>query len=183
MHWLATLKPKMAKDMKSFLGTMLYYWKFIDSYANYCSLLSPSTSKKAPREVQWMSEMEEAFHCFKSKLSNVTVLCVPSSADTLTLHTDASSLGVGAVLLVLREGKEVPTAFFSRQLIGVEKNYSTTEKEALPILAAVNHFLPLPYGKKFTVVTDHKPLTALMSSKTLKQAIAGLSVEIIRTLS
>ena len=55
--------------------------------------------------MQWMSEMEEAFHCLKSKLSNVTVLCVPSSTDTLTLHTDTSDLGVGAVLSVLREGK------------------------------------------------------------------------------
>ena len=91
---------------------MSCYRKFIDGYANYSSLLSPSTSKK---EVQWTSEMEKAFHCLKSKLSNVTVLCVPSSADTLTLHTDASGLGVGTVLSVLREGKEVPTAFFSRR--------------------------------------------------------------------
>ena len=74
-----------------------------------------------------MSEMEEAFHCLKSNLSNVTLLCVPSSADTLTLHTGVSGLGVGAVLLVMREGKEVPTAFFSRQLRGAEKNYLTTE--------------------------------------------------------
>ena len=161
------IKLKSAKDMRSFLCTMSYYWKFIDGYANYSSLLSPSTSKKAPREVQWTSEMEEAFHCLKSKLSNVTVLCVLSSADSLMLHTDASGLGVGAVLSALREGKEVLTAFFSRQLRGAEKNYSTTEWEALAIVAAVNHFLPLLYGKKFTVVTDHKPLTALMSSRTL----------------
>ena len=92
--------------------------------------------------------MEEAFHCLKSKLPNVTVLCVPSSADTLTLHTDTSDLGVDAVLLALREGKEVPTAFFSRQLRGAEKNYSTTEWEALAIVAAVNYFLPLLYGNK-----------------------------------
>ena len=49
------IKPKTAKDMRSFLGTMSYYRKFIDGYANYSSLLSPSMSKKAPREVQWMS--------------------------------------------------------------------------------------------------------------------------------
>ena len=117
--------------------------------------------------------MEEAFHCLKSKLFNVTVLCVPSSADTLTLHTDVSGLGVSAVLSVLREGKEVLMAFFSRKLRGAEKNYSTTEWEALAIVAAVNHFLPLLYGKKFTVVTDHKPLTALMSSKTLNKRLQG----------
>ena len=134
------IKPKTAKDMRSLLGTMSYYRKFIDGYANYSSLSSPSTSKKAPREVQRTSEMEEAFHYLKSKLSNVTVLCVPSSTDTLTLHTDASGLGVGGVLSVLREGKEVPRAFFSCQLRGAGENYSTTEWKALAIVAAQ----PLP---------------------------------------
>ena len=48
----------------------------------------------------------------------------------------------------------------------------------MAIVAAVNHFLPLLYGKKFTVVTDHKPLTALMSSKTLNKRLQGWALKL-----
>ena len=174
----AYIKPKTAKDMHSFLGTMSYYRKFINGYANYSALLSPSTSKKAPRDVQWTPEMEDAFYQLKSKLSNVTILCVPSRTDTFILHTDASGLGVGAVLSIQRKGKEIPTAFFSRQLRDAERNYSTTEWEALAIVTAIHHFLPLLYGNRFTVVTDHKPLTSLMTSRTLNKRLHGWALKL-----
>ena len=115
---------------------------------------------------------------FKSKFSNVTILCVPSHTDTFILHTDASSLGVGEVLSIQQKGKEIPTAFFSRQLRGAERNYSTTEWEALAIVTAIHHFLPLLYGNRFTVVTDHKPLTSLMTSRTLNKRLHGWALKL-----
>ena len=86
------------------------------------------------------------------------MLCVPSSADTLTLHTDASGLGVGAVLTALRGGKEVPTAFFSRQLRGAEKNYSTTEWESLAIVGSGR--LAVPQHRVEALAGYIKPKTA-----------------------
>ena len=106
-------------------------------------------------------------------------MCVPNNTDSLTLHTDASGLGVGAVLSVMtRNGKELTTAFFSWQLRGAEKRYTTTEWETLTIVAAVQNFLPLLYGRHFTVVTDHKPLTSLMTSTTLNKRLKGWALRL-----
>ena len=56
-------------------------------------------------------------------------------------------------------------AFFSKQLRCAEKRYSATELEALAVVAAVDHFLPYLYGRSFQVITDHKALEQLMTSK------------------
>ena len=152
----AYIKPKMAKDMRSFLGTMSYYRKFINGYANYSALLSPSTSKKAPRDVQWTPEMEDAFHQLKSKLSNVTILCV------LRIQTPSYYIRMLPAWELEQfcqfSGKERRS--LQLFLAGAERNYSTTEWEALVIVTAIHHFLPLLYGNRFTMVTDHKPLTS-----------------------
>lgn len=90
------------------------------------------------------------------------VLCVPSREDVFVLCTDASKCGIGACLHVVRDGVELPVAFYSRQLRGAEHNYSTSEKEALAIVAAVYHFSVYLIGGNVTIFTDHSPCTALL---------------------
>ena len=63
------------------------------------------------------------------------MLTIPDSNDIFTLHTDASLLGLGGVLNVVRTGEELPVAYCARQLRGAETNYSATELEALAVLA------------------------------------------------
>ena len=81
------------------------------------------------------------------------------------MTTDASGEGVGAVLSQGEIGKDFPIAFASRSLNKAERNYSTTEKELLAIVWGVRYFRPYLYGTKFTIVTDHKPLTWIVSVK------------------
>ena len=131
------IRPVSKKQLRSFLGMMSYYRRFIFNFANYSSVLSPATSKSAPSVVDWSSSMLDAFNFLKGALVSVTVLTIPSQEDCFSLHTDASGLGVGATLNVVREGVEFPVGFYSKQLQGAEKNYSATELEALAIYKAI----------------------------------------------
>ena len=72
---------------------------------------------------------------------------------------------MGAFLSQGEIGKDYPIAFASRSLNKAERNYSTTEKELLAIVWGVCYFRPYLYGTKFTIVTDHKPLTWIVSVK------------------
>ena len=89
------------------------------------------------------------------------------SGDKLILHTDASMLGLGAVLSVERKGEELPVAYFSKRLTAAEKNYSASELEYLAVVKAVDHYAIHLLGQEFTVITDHRALTALRDSHKL----------------
>ena len=81
------------------------------------------------------------------------------------LTTDASNDGAGAVLSQGQIGKDLPTAYASCSFNKAEKNYSTVEKDLAAIVWGVKHFRPYLYGRKFKIVSDHKPLTWIMSVK------------------
>ena len=107
----------------------------------------------------------------------VVAVAVPTAL--YMLHTDVSGRGVGGVLNVLRDGEELPVAYYSRQLKGAEVRYSATELEALAVVSAIEHFLPYLYGRSFKVVTDHQALTSLMSSRTLNRHLQGFALKLM----
>ena len=94
-------------------------------------------------------------------------LTLPRSGDKLTLHTDASMLGLGAVLSVERKGEEPPVTYFSKRLTAAEKNYNASELECLVVVKAVDHYAIHLLGQEFTVITDHRALTAVRDSQKL----------------
>ena len=113
--------------------------------------------------------MLAAFRELKCSLCYRVMLHVPAISDVFVVHTDASGLGLGGVLNVIRNGNTLPVSFFSTQLRDAERRYSATKLEAQAVLATVSHFYYYLYGTHFTVVTDHRPLTFLFTSKTLTE--------------
>ncbi len=95
-------KPVTKKQMRACLGTFSYYREFIPGFADYSTLLSPSTSLTAPHKVNWTVEMDAAFGKLKHLLSNAVVLFVPQRDDDLVIYTDASGGGIGGCLHVCR---------------------------------------------------------------------------------
>lgn len=93
------------------------------------------------------------------------VLIYPDFSQPFVVATDASGLGIGAVLSQVRDGYERPIAYASRNFNNAELNYSTTEKELLGVVYGIQAFRCYLYGKKFTVISDHRPLKWLLSLK------------------
>lgn len=105
-----------------------------------------------------------AFEKCKHMLIADPILRYPDFTKPCVLTTDASNYALGAVLSQIHESKDHPIAFASRTLNKHEINYSTTEKEALAIIWAVEKFKPYLYGSKLTLITDHKPLIFIKNS-------------------
>ncbi len=164
-------RPVTKKQLRSFLGSMSFYRQFIKGFAEFSSCLTPAVSLKAPQRVEWTPAMTTAFSKLCVSLCNSVVLHIPSRSDTFTLYTDASGAGVGRCLHVTRDGKELPVAFFSRQLKKAEKNYSVTELEALAIVSSIRHFDYHLYGRPVTIITDHRACLALSSGSTLNKRL------------
>jgi transposase InsO family protein len=155
--------PQNVKQLRSFLGLMSYYRRFVPKFSHIAAPLHKLLKKDAPYE--WTISQEQAFQTLKGKLLAPPVLKYPDFNERFILTTDASGEGLGAVLSQGEIGKDLPVAFASRTLNRAEKAYSTTEKELLAIVWGMRYFRPYLYGRKFMVVTDHKPLTWIMNVK------------------
>ena len=165
--------PKTKKQLRAFLGSCSYYRKFVQGFAQLSSILSPDTSKLAPNVIIWDERKLEAFNSLKVCLVDVCVLTVPSAEDSFILNTDASGLGIGATLNVVRDGVEKPVGYFSKQLTGAQTRYSVTELEALALFKAIHHYAHFLWGRKFLVRTDHQALVSLMTSRSLNKRLHG----------
>ena len=103
---------------------------------------------------------------FKSALENSRLLTHYDSKKPVRLAADASLCGIGAVLShVSDDGEEQPIAYASRTLSASEQNYSMIENKALAIIFGLKKFHQYLYGRRFSLVTDHKPLTLILGSK------------------
>lgn len=155
--------PKNPKDIKSFLGLVGYYRKFIP---NFSLLAKPLTTLlKKNQKFEWSKKCQSSFEELKNILTTEPLLQYPDFAREFLLTTDASNEAIGSILSQGPLGKDLPICYYSRTLNKAEQNYSTTEKELLSIVDSVKHFRPYLFGQRFTIITDHKPLVWLMNCK------------------
>ncbi|KAL5510070.1 hypothetical protein EMCRGX_G005543 [Ephydatia muelleri] len=155
--------PSNVKELRSFLGAINYYSRFLPNLQSLCTPLHQLT-KNATRWV-WSKESYRVFQHLKQLLTSKDTLVHYDEALPLVLMTDASDNGVGAVLLHrLSDGVEKPVGFASRTLMDREKRYSVIDKEALAIIFGVTKFYQYLYGRRFILQTDHKPLERILGA-------------------
>lgn len=155
--------PKTPRQIKSFLGLTGYYRRFIKDYAGIAKPLTRLLKKDV--KFIWNPFCDEAFNILKNKLTTAPVLIYPKFDEEFLLTTDASGTAIGGILSQGKLGEDQPVCYASKTLSETEIKYSTIERECFAIIYMTKHFRPYLYGRKFTIVTDHKPLIWLMNAK------------------
>ena len=152
------------QELRSFLGLVNYYGKFIPNLSTVLHPLNDLLRQNV--RWKWTAACEQAFAAAKQGLASSKVLTHYDPALPLKMAGDASAYGVGAVIShIMPDGTERPIAFASRTLSTSERNYAQVEKEALSLVFGIRRFHNYLYGRTFTLVTDHKPLTSILGSK------------------
>lgn len=166
-------QPKNLTEVKAFCGMINYYAKYIPHLSAKLKPLYELT--KNTTKFLWTPECNKAFELAKQELISNKILVHYDPDRPLRLTCDASQVGTGAILAHVRsDGSEQPIFFASRVFNKAEKNYSMIHKEALSIYWATQKFYQYLIGRKFELVSDHKPLLALFGEyRSLPQMAAG----------
>lgn len=147
--------PSSVKDLRSFLGMAGYYRKFVK---NFRLISKPLTNMLRKGELFiWTPTTKEAFQTLIQALISTPVLAMPDFSKQFIIETDASELGIGAVL----QQNGHPVAYVSKALGVKSRGLSTYEKECLAILMAVDHWRSYLQYSEFVIRTDQKSLTHL----------------------
>jgi hypothetical protein len=149
-------KPDSAKAVQRLLGSVNYLARFLPRLSEAAEPLRRLTKEDVPWH--WESHQERAYHQILELMAKAPVLRYYDVGREVTIQSDASMSGLGAVLL--QEGQ--PVSFASRTLSATEQNYAQIEKECLSIVFACERFDQYLHGRDLiTAQTDHKPLVSV----------------------
>jgi hypothetical protein len=148
-------QPASVKDLCSFLGLAGYYRKFVKHFAVIAKPLTDLLRKNVL--FVWTLAHTASFQALKQALISAPVLAMPDFSIPFCLETDASNLGVGAVLLQ----KGHPLAFISKPLGLKTQGLSTYEKVYLAIVIAIDQWRSYLQQAEFFIYTDQKSLVHL----------------------
>ena len=160
-------QPQSQRHLRQFIGLVNFYHRFLPHCAQLMqplhALLSKGKSKS--QSLSWTDSALAAFNSTKEALANASLLSYPQSDAPTCLMTDASDTAVGAVLQQNIDDTWRPISFFSRKMTPAETRYSTFDRELLAVYLAIKHFRHFLEGRLFHVLTDHKPLTFALHTR------------------
>ncbi|GFW34730.1 retrovirus-related Pol polyprotein from transposon 17.6 [Trichonephila clavipes] len=168
--------PKNVKQLQSFRQTCSWYRKFIANFSEIAQPLSNLTKKKAFGK--WSEKEEKAFQTLRQCLVSPPILKQADFSKPFLIRTDVRNYALGAVLLGGEDKVEHPVEFASRLLNPAERNYSTTEREALAVVWALNKFRGYIDGTSITVASNHQHLTWLMKLKSPTGRLARWALQL-----
>lgn len=167
---------KTADDVRRFVAFCNYYRKFIKNFAQIAAPLNKLLRKNV--KFEWTEECQSSFDKLKRSLTEPNILQYPDLKQPFILTTDASDKACGAVLSQKHGEDELPIAFASKSFTKGEAHKPVIEKELTAIHWAVNHFQPYLFGTRFTIKTDHKPLTYLYTKKNPSQKLTRMRLDL-----
>ncbi|PZC75624.1 hypothetical protein B5X24_HaOG205900 [Helicoverpa armigera] len=165
--------PQNVHGVRQFLGLVGYFRKFIQNFAQIANPLTKLLKKNISWE--WTDEQNNAFIDLKNKLSDRPILAIYSHTAETELHTDASRLGIGGIVLQRPQGSSDsfrPVAYFSRQTTPQEKNFHSYELETLAVVCSLKKFRVYLLGKSFRIITDCSALRSTFQKRDLIPRIA-----------
>lgn len=151
--------PKTKKQLQRFIGMMNYDRNFIKGITEIAKPLYELLNKDV--KFVWNEVHEAAFIKIKQKWKEELELYIPDMNKRFELETDASNIGLGAILR--QEGR--PVTYLSRSLTGAEKNYSISEKEVLAAMWAMEKLSYILLGREFDLITDHKAIEEIKKKR------------------
>ena len=157
-------RPQNKEELQRFLGMVTYVAKFIPNFSQISTPLRQLLEKET--DWYWTEIQEESFNSLKTLVTQSPVLRYFDVGKPVKISVDASSGGLGAVLLQ----NDQPVAYASKALSRSQINYAQIEKEMLAVVFGCTRFHDYIHGlKEIQVETDHKPLESILK-KPLHQA-------------
>ena len=154
-------RPKSVFEIRSFLGLAGYYRRFIEDFSRIAAPMTRLTRKEV--KFDWDDRCEETFQELKRRLTTTPILIVLDRGQGYTVYCDASSAGLGCVLM--QSGRVVSYGF--RQLKNHEQNYPTHDLELAAVVFALKIWCHYLYGEEFEVYSDHKSLKYIFTQRDL----------------
>ena len=167
---LSCKAPRDRIELESFLGLVNFFGRMIPNFAELVAPLHRLRRQGAP--FAWNPQHQAAFDNILKRLAAPPVLQGYSLQHEATVTTDASENAIAGVLT--QNGK--PVMYVSRALTSAERNYSNIEREGLAVVWSLLRMRQLLIGRKFTLVTDHKPLLAIYGGVSLPKVSAARMV-------
>jgi hypothetical protein len=158
--------PTNVKGIRSFLGHAGFYRHFIKNFSQIARPLTSLLAKDAP--FIFNNECHESFQTLKQALISAPIIQPPDLTLPFEIMCDASDFAVGAVLSQTKDKKHYVISYASKTMTGPQLNYSTTEKELLAVVFAIDKFRSYLVGAKIIIYSDHAALKYLLTKKDAK---------------
>ena len=175
-------QPVNQKQLKSFIGLINYFRGYITNFARRAAPLYKLTRQDSPWTQGPLPERaKDAFLDLRTAITGRPVLAFPNPRGQYHLYVDAAlgdevnEGGLGAVLMQEdSQGRQHPVGYASRRLADHEKNYPAFIAEMTAACFGMEFFHHYLIGRRFSLYTDHKPLTKI--SKIHKKTLSRLQL-------
>jgi len=158
-------RPTNKSQLRSFIGTVNFFHRFIDHYATLAAPLTDLLPKRKPDKLLWTDKEQKSFEILKEKLISKPILRPPNPNKGYKIYCDGNSVAIAAVLMQTDDNliDSYVVSYTSRKLTPAERRYAIVEIELMAIVYALKKFHQYVYLQEIEVFSDHRPLVWLNS--------------------